>query len=324
MKMGEDIMINQVLFLGQDHGYSALKDSYNHCFTSSVLNGKKLAVASDDTIEVRICDKYYTITNQGKKLSGINKVTDQIDRQIIKVLTLASIYKSSFEHVENIECNLCVGLPIQYYNQQCESFEHYIKSSCDNQIVSINGGKEKLISIKNITTIPQASGMPFLYEEEFKDIPNSVVIDFGHYTIDVSFYNFMNLEDIYASVPTGTKDIFGKLSRRLNEEFNININEKDIERVLQKGYVKDMDGTVHDLSTLASLKDNYIYDIITSLKAEYRQIGQADKIFIIGGGAIPFKEHIEKYIKNDVVFIENPRFANAHSFHKVAELSFKD
>ena len=288
------------------------------------MEGKKLAVASDDTVEVRIGDKYYTITNQGKKLSGINKVQDEIDRNIIKVLTLASIYKSSFDQVDDIECNLCVGLPIQYYNQQCEAFEQYIKDACDNQIVSVNGGKEKLINISNITTIPQASGMPFLYEEEFKDIPNSVVIDFGHYTIDVSFYSFMDLEDVYASMPTGTKDIFGKLSRRLNEEFNININEKDMERILQKNYVKDMDGKVHDLSVLDSLKDNYIYDIITSLKAEYRQIGQADKIFIIGGGAISFKEYIKKYIKNDVVFVKNPRFANANSFQKVAQLSFKD
>ncbi|MBU3111603.1 ParM/StbA family protein [Clostridium lacusfryxellense] len=315
-------MINQVLFLGQDHGYSALKDSSNHCFTSSVLEGKKLAVASDDTVEVKIGDKYYTITNQGKKLSGINKVKGEIDREIIKVLTLASIYKSSFEQVDDVECNLCVGLPIQYYNQQCEAFEKYIKTACDNQLVSVNGGKEKLINISNITTIPQASGLPFLYEEEFKDIPNSVVIDFGHYTIDVSFYSFMDLEDVNASMPTGTKDIFGKLSRRLNEEFDININEKDMERVLQKGYVKDMDGKVHDLSVLDPLKDNYIYDIITSLKAEYRQIGQADKIYIIGGGAISFKEDIKKYIKNDVVFVDNPRFANANSFQKVAQLSF--
>ena len=317
-------MINQVLFLGQDHGYSALKDSFNNCFTSSVLEGKKLAVASEETVEVKIGDKYYTITNQGKKLSGVNKVKEQIDRDIIKVLTLASIYKSSFDHVDNVKCNLCVGLPIQYYNQQCEAFEEYIKNSCTNQTVSVNGGKEKLISITNITTIPQASGMPFLYEEEFKDIPNSVVIDFGHYTIDVSFYSFMNLEDFYASMPTGTKDIFGKLSRRLNEEFNININEKDMEKILQKGYVKDMDGDVHDLSILDPLKDNYIYDIITSLKAEYRQLGQADKIFVIGGGAIPFKEHIKKYIKNDVIFVKNPRFANANSFYKVAKLLFKD
>ncbi|MBU3179911.1 ParM/StbA family protein [Clostridium psychrophilum] len=317
-------MINQVLFLGQDHGYSALKDSSNNCFVSSVLEGKKLAVASDEIIEVKIGDKYYTITNQGKKLSGINKVRDQIDRVIIKVLTLASIYKSSFEHVDNVQCNLCVGLPIQYYNQQCEPFEQYIKSACDNQVVSVNGGKEKLITINNITTIPQASGMPFLYEEEFKDLPNSVVIDFGHYTIDVSFYSFMDLEDVYASMPNGTKDIFGKLSRRLNEEFDININEKDMERILQKGYVKDMDGATHDLSVLDALKDNYIYDIITSLKAEYRQIGQADKVFIIGGGAITFKDYIKKYIKNDVVFVENPRFANANSFHKVAQLSFND
>ena len=135
----------------------------------------------------------------------------------------------------------------------------------------------------------------------------------------------MDLEDVYASMPNGTKDIFGKLSRRLNEEFDININEKDMERILQKGYVKDMDGETHDLSILDSLKDNYIYDIITSLKAEYRQIfGQADKVFIIGGGAISFKEDIKKYIKNHVVFVENPRFANANSFHKVAQLSFND
>jgi hypothetical protein len=287
------------------------------------MEGKKLAVASEETVEVKIGDKFYTITNQGKKLSGINKVKEQIDRDIIKVLTLASIYKSSFENVDNVKCNLCVGLPIQYYNQQCETFEKYLKHACNNQTVSVNGGKEKFISINNITAIPQAAGMPFLYEEDFKSIPNSVVIDLGHYTIDVSFYNFMNLEDFYASMPTGTKDIFGKLSRRLNEVFDININEKDMERILQKGYVKDMDGVVHNLSVLDPLKDNYIYDIITSLRAEYRQIGQADKIFIIGGGAIPFKDQIKKYIKNDVVFVENPRFANAQSFHKVAELSFK-
>lgn len=316
-------MINQTLFLGQDHGYSALKDSSNHCFTSSVLQGKKLAVASDDTIEVKIENKYYTITNQGKKLSGINKVKDEIDREIIKVLTLASIYKSSFDHVDNVRCNLCVGLPIQYYNQQCEAFEDYIKHACNNQVVSVNGGKEKVININNITAIPQAAGMPFLYEQEFKNIPNSVVIDFGHYTIDVSFYSFMNLEDFYASMPTGTKDIFGKLSRRLNEEYNININEKDMEKILQKGYVKDMDGAIHDLSILDPLRDTYIYDVITTLRAEYRQLGQADKIFIIGGGAISFEEQIKKYIKNDVVFVDNPRFANANSFYKVAQLAFK-
>ena len=324
LEIKEEIMINQILFLGQDHGYSALKDSSNHCFTSSVLEGKKLAVASEDTVEVKIGEKYYTITNQGKKLSGINKVREEIDREIIKVLTLASIYKSSFDHVDNVICNLCIGLPIQYYNQQCEPFEEYIKQACDNQIVSVNGGKDKLINITNITAIPQAAGMPFLYEDEFTDIPNSVVIDFGYYTIDVSFYSFMNLEDFYASMPTGTKDIFGKLSRRLNEEYNININEKDMEKILQKGYIKDMDGDVHDLSVLDPLKDNYIYDIIASLKAEYRQLGQADKIFIIGGGAISFKEQIKKYIKNDVVFVENPRFANANSFFKVAQLSFKE
>ena len=80
--------------------------------------------------------------------------------------------------------------------------------------------------------------MPFLYEEEFKDIPNSVVIDFGHYTIDVSFYSFMDLEDVYASLPAGTKDIFGKLSRRLNEEFDININEKRYGESTPKGLHK--------------------------------------------------------------------------------------
>jgi hypothetical protein len=309
------------LHLGQDHGYSALKDSSGNCIASAITEGKKIT-ASDEVIEVRIGDKFYTLSAQGKMFSGgANKLEKILDKEIIKVSTLASIYKAS--RADTVNCKLCVGLPIEYYTSQCDEFEKYIKNSCNGIKVSVDKGRTKTIFIKNITSIPQSAGMPFLLEERFSKNKNTVVIDFGYNTIDVSFYNGMNLRDIVASVPKGTKDIFRKCASKLNTSHNINLNETHMEDVFKKGTVKNSQGEIKDLSVLNDLVDKYIYDIVSKLMTEYADIGQADEVIVIGGGAIPFKKEIKKHIKNNTYFIDNARTANADSFLKVAKMCFK-
>ena len=238
--------VSEVIYYGGDHGYKALKDSEGHVLMSSLKKGKKTSGAKD-AYEVEIEGDVYTIskvsTKDGKVLSGINKLSTEDNKEILKVQTLASLYLCSKNPSSGVViANYCFGLPMSVFNDQVDALEKFILTECNGVTVSVDGGAPKRIEIKHITAIPQSAGLPFLMEVEFKNNDISAVVDLGYFTADFSMYDGMNLRAGAKSFPKGAKDVQGELANVLTKVTNQMFYPEEIEAAMIRGKVSDING----------------------------------------------------------------------------------
>lgn len=323
--------VTEMIYYGGDHGYKALKDSEGHVLMSSLKKGKKTSGAKD-AYEVEIDGIIYTIskvnTKDGKVLSGIDKLATNDNKEILRVQTLASLYLcSNNPHAGIVQANYCFGLPMSVFNDQVDALEQFILNECNGVTVSVDGGAPKRIEIKNITAIPQSAGLPFLMEVEFSNNDISAVIDLGHYTVDISMYDGMNLRAGAKSLPKGAKDVQGELANVLTKVTGQMFYAEDMEAVISRGRVSDINGNDIYLETIKEFNEvieEYVNSIHSAITAQYSELFQAQKIYIIGGLAAPFaKQLLNKFPGGKTTVVPDARFANAKSYKEVAKMSFR-
>jgi plasmid segregation protein ParM len=299
------------MILGIDHGYSYIKTSKGIVFPSTITKGEDIDF-NKDTIRIRVDDCNYTVgNNNGQQSADINKISSEIT----KVCTYAAIGKSAVYPM--IEVDIVVGLPVGYYGKQKDEFKSTLLGYGRKDII-LNGFKQS-IKIRRVEVFPQSAGVVFTNPEQYKG-ENTLVIDIGGMTVDVSYFRGMRLEK-YSTYTSGMLKLYTKLAQVLNSKFDVNYKTSDIEEILNKNKCS-IDGQPYNISFLDEIIDEHVGEFMSNIKTEY-PIRTVDSVVLIGGGGKQLKNNIEKIVKS-VKLDADAQFANAMHFYNIGRMKFHE
>lgn len=293
--------------LGIDLGNANVKTSEGIIFESKIKPG--ITKMNENDIKVVYNGYEYTV---GSYDGSLNISKRKYFKNAYKISLLTAIAKSIKDN--NISTNLVIGVPVESFNNKTLTKE--IKDSIEQygtETITVNG-VEKKININNVEVFCE-SAIVFGEREKFKD-KKTLVIDFGGGTIDISFWDGLNLtksrtykEGMITLYENIIKEVNNRYATSLNSNIAINMIGKD-------KFIIDQEEK--DIKFIAPIVETYI-DGLTSYINQYFDSESADSIQLIGCGAI----QLEKYIKDEYDKAElhpDAAFANANNYKKVGEI----
>ena len=319
-------MISSKVFLGLDNGYSYVKTSEGVKIPSAIMETETVSGGTGNIVNIN--GKQYVIDKRGQYVTETSKTLNDLDKEITKVSTLAAIYLSfansmTYKATEIFEVVLGVGLPISFFNSQKDEFVDFIKSLSGTK-VSVDGGREVCIVFSAVYAHPQSAAIAFLNKDLFKEAVESIVLDLGWGTLDVTCFNGIKpVTGRYKTYALGLKKLYGDLATEISTKYNVEKDRYEIEDIIKENcvYVKGVRRDIEFLNNTITRAMNKIKEDVTN--DFNKEINASRKIFLVGGGFDAFSENFKELKLGNVQLIENAQFANANAFKEVAVMKYK-
>lgn len=299
------------MIIGLDNGYAFTKTSEGTMFRSTIKKGKDIDI-NTDTINVNINGIDYVVGAEDGEYVADNNKTDSL---VTEICTFAAIAKS-FPDMPMIDADLVVGLPVQYYSSQKEAFKEKMLSYGSKR-VSI-GKTSQDIRIKSVLVYPQSAGVVFLNAKDVKN-DDSLVIDIGGGTVDVSHFHGLKLMD-KATYPLGMLTLYSNLVQKIVSENDVNVEAYQMFDKLKKGYITTKTGRIDLNSTeYQNVIDTHATKIANEIKTKFKNFDTMDNTYVIGGGGMQLFNRIEHHFNNSIL-VDNAQFVNANAFKFMGEM----
>ena len=237
------------------------------------------------------------------------------------ILTLFAIVKELEENPQIqpedvIQVDLPIGLPPKHYAELCERYEAYFKRQ--GKIHDINYcGSTYHITIGEVMAFPQDYAAMMTMIEKLQQIPKVVGIDIGGFTTDYLLMRKGN-QDMEAcdSMEKGVITMYNKIISGINSEYDILLEESDIDSILQgntefyeEAVVRMTEGMVQD----------FVKDLLNSIRERGIDTKAAYTVFI-GGGAKLLSHFLEQSDRlGKYTFIEDIS-ANAKGYDRLFQI----
>jgi plasmid segregation protein ParM len=260
--------------------------------------------------------KKYIIGEQGEEVSY--EVSKNNDTHIISLYTAIS----QFIQFNGQTVQLAFGIPTGVYTKK-ENREAYKSNILRNNgkiYIKVNGIEYNFI-IENCLTLPEGAGIVYLRPELFKNKRVSV-IDLGGMNMGYSIYNSLVPEvNTFFNVNYGGFHLEAELMKELNTRFNVDLDEKDLQYIIQQGYLR-LNGQVQkeSIKIIDAAIDRFIVRIIQESKKYGNDISLMD-VVMVGGTSTILEKKIKDYIPH-ITLVNNAQWTNAEGFLKVAELKY--
>ena len=260
--------------------------------------------------------KYYVLSE-----NRIPYQRDKTQDDRFFILTLFAIVKeleenSQIQPEDVIQVDLPIGLPPKHYAELCERYEAYFKRQ--GKIHDINYcGSTYHITIGEVMAFPQDYAAMMTMIEKLQQIPKVVGIDIGGFTTD---YLLMRKGNPYMeacdSMETGVITMYNKIISGINSEYDILLEESDIDSILQgntefyeEAVVRMTEGMVQD----------FVKDLLNSIRERGIDTKAAYTVFI-GGGANLLSHFLEQSDRlGKYTFIEDIS-ANAKGYDRLFQI----
>lgn len=293
--------------IGIDLGNANVKTSNGIIFESKVKSG--ITKMNENDIKVIYDGVEYTI---GSYDGALNISKRKYFKNAYKIKLLTAIAKSF--NSNNISTNIVVGVPVEVFNDKklIEEIKNHIEGFGLQKIVL--NDIEKIINIEHVEVFCE-SAIVFSNREKFKN-KKTLVIDFGGGTIDISFWDGLNLTKA-RTYKEGMITLYENIIKQVNIRYSTTLNSNIAIDMIGKQNFK-INQEDKDIKFINSIVETYI-DGLTSYINQYFDVESADSIQLIGGGAI----QLEKIIKDEyekAELYQNAEFANANNYEKVGEL----
>lgn len=286
---------------GIDVGNYSLKE-YPNTIIKSLVTSEENILGSKHCLEY---DDKKIYVGEGNFETELNKSSkDNFLPLLLSGIALNSTKEDVFQQV------VC-GLPINQYKANKEVLEDMILEKRVREI-KFNSKPRKII-ITDFKVYPEGIGA--YYSLNTHD--DAIIVDIGGRTTDIAYITDRKLKGS-STVAAGTINIYKDIADKLNSLYTLDLDIFMAERIVDKGYLEIDDEKV-DISFITEiLKKNFtkINDDLT-MKFPVR----TEKIILVGGGYKLFKKAFENRYKNSYV-ADNPVFANAIGFRKVAEMTW--
>lgn len=284
---------------GIDVGNYSLKEFPNTCIKSLVTSeedilGSKLALEYEG--------KTYYI-GEGSFETELNKSSK--DNFLPLLLTGITMNCNKNDMFQQVVC----GLPINQFKANKEVLKDLVLSDRVREL-KLNG-EDKRIIITDFEVYPEGVGAYY----SFNTNDDVIVIDIGGRTTDIAYIANKKLS-ISSTVAVGTLNIYKDIADRLNFEYSLDLDMPMAERIIDRGYL-EIDGSKVDLSFLTDILKRNFMKINDDLSLKFP--ARTEKIVLVGGGYKLFEKAFKKRYQNSYV-ADNPIYANAIGFRKVAEM----
>jgi plasmid segregation protein ParM len=290
------------LIIGVDVGYRTTKvytGEGSDIFGSTVQQGR--IDLNRDSIVIGCQGRELTIGERGAYSVDLNKIEDDTFRFCLYTAIVRAM-KYSIEEVY-----LVTGLPISYYSKQKAA----LREALEGKDVFISyKGVNKVFTISKCLVFPQSAGLMILEPEKFKG--DTLVIDIGGMTVDVSYFEGMKLVK-YATYPNGMLKLYGRLAQELMARYSVSLDLLDIERKLREGFVLDDEQINIDADEIMAAHSE---DILRPIKLDFPY--RTSRKAFIGGGSVDLKA----YLPGNVEINEDSIFKNARAFYQVGVEKF--
>ena len=177
--------------------------------------------------------KYYVLSE-----NRIPYQRDKTQDDRFFILTLFAIVKELEENPQIqpgdvIQVDLPIGLPPKHYAELCERYEAYFKRQ--GKIHDINYcGSTYHITIGEVMAFPQDYAAMMTMIEKLQQIPKVVGIDIGGFTTDYLLMRKGNPDmEACDSMEKGVITMYNKIISGINSEYDILLEESDIDSILQ-------------------------------------------------------------------------------------------
>lgn len=293
-------MNKKVEVIGIDHGFG-----YTKTVSTIVKSGVKECEMEPAFLNsvVELKGKFYIVGE--KRRSYIPDKTQTLDYYILTLAAIAKEIKLRGLKKEGIEVCLGVGLPLDFFALQKNSFRSYLMKK--NQVFFKFEGELYLITIKDVHVYPQ--GYSAIIKEAGKYNDKTIVVDIGTGTVDIlPIENKIPVVSKCESLELGVFVLIERIKKAFRQKYGFSIEEDEVQRVLQK--------------TLSNLPEEYKSFITREIKRYIEELQEEllqrkidiryQKVLFCGGGAFILKEFGDKY-EQTVSFITDIH-ANAKGY----------
>lgn len=234
--------------------------------------------------------KYYVLSE-----NRIPYQRDKTQDDRFFILTLFAIVKELEENPliqpeDVIQVDLPIGLPPKHYAELCERYESYFKRQ--GKIHDINYcGSTYHITIGEVMAFPQDYAAMMTMIEKLQQIPKVVGIDIGGFTTDYLLMRKGNPDmEACDSMEKGVITMYNKIISGINSEYDILLEESDIDSILQ-GNTEFYEEAVVRMTE--SMVQDFVKDLLNSIRERGIDTKAAYTVFI-GGGAKLLSHFLEQ------------------------------
>ncbi len=293
------------MLIAIDHGNKQMKTVHCLPFVSGIQESSQRPFGKNI---LTYQNKYYTLSNQ-----RIPYKRDKTEDERFFILTLFGIAgellnRNSCEE-EARKIQLAVGLPPAHYGALHKSFADYFMGRG-----MINFHYEKnacAIYIDDVKCYPQAYAAAVTRMKELISHPRVLIVDIGGFTADYLLMRNGEVDlSVCDSLENGVILLYNHVRTKINSEFNILLEERDIDAVLRgqgEAYPPFVTKVVENLA------EAFVSDLLNSLREHMLDL-TAGVVVFVGGGAILLRRQIESSGKiRKAVFVEDIN-ANAKGY----------
>lgn len=296
-----------------DHGNRNMKTCSQVFTTGLIIQDKKPARGEKFMIYE---GKYYILSE-----NRIPYQRDKTQDNRFFILTLFAIVKelegnSQIQSDDVIQVDLSIGLPPKHYAELCEKYETYFKGGSRIHKVTYCSN-EYHITIGEVMAFPQDYAAMMTMIEKLQPIPKVVGIDIGGFTTDYLLMRKGNPDmEACDSLEKGVITMYNKIISGINSEYDILLEESDIDSILQGNTEFYEEAVVH---LTENMVEDFVKDLLNSIRERGIDTKSAYTVFI-GGGAKLLHHFLEQSDRlGKYVFIDDI-CANAKGYDRLFQI----
>ncbi len=246
------------MLIAIDHGNKQMKTIHCPPFVSGLVESIARPFGSD-ILEYQ--DKFYTLSNQ-----RIPYKRDKTEDDRFFILTLFGIAEEL--HIkerygeEVVHVSLAVGLPPAHYGAQNQAFIRYFLG---RGIVNFQyRDNPYTIYIEDVRCYPQAFAAAVTMMDKLLDKPRVLIVDIGGFTADYLMMRSGRADlSVCDSLENGVILLYNRIRTKANSEFDILLEETDIDGILKEGESTYAPAVV---SLVEKLAQDFVNDLANSLR----------------------------------------------------------
>ena len=287
------------LKLGIDNGNYNTKSSERMLYASGFSMNEKEFITDD--MQLFHDGRYYAIG--GKRMSFQQDKTKEGDAFILSLPAVADVMKRA--DISSAEVLLGVGLPIDLYGAQKESFRRYFLRG---GISFHYEGVPYSCRIMDCKVFAQGHAALCKYYQQLKGYNNITLVDIGGYTVDLlTLHDFKVDRGSCSSLRMGTITLFNAIREELQQE-NIILSDTLITDAMQ-GRLQHADRDRIQLIVERRMR-HYLRELLNALRE--RGLDLRLPVAFAGGGAELFGRRLYSSEVNTIAILD--RFANAEGY----------
>lgn len=273
--------MSEVLTIGIDHGYAAMKSSH-FAFPTGLVEYDHEPFTQQNVLEYG--GKFYVAGSGRQPLQKDKTLTEDY-----YLLTLAAIAKElayrNASHAASV--HLAAGLPLTSFGRDKKKFRAYLLR--DGRPVFFRfEGTAYTVSIAEVSLFPQGYAA-VLTQPELLGEPSVILADIGGWTVDL-----MRLDNQIPNAATcrslelGMIRCLDEIAEQIRRRLDLSMTAAQIESVLQSG-AGSVDGRAREI--IQQEADGYAHSLL-SVITESGLDARAMPAVFLGGGAALLKRHV--------------------------------